>query len=99
MLCNWLVKLIVDNLAVGALIGAAWSFIVEMWPEFGNLPAATKRWTMFALCMAVPLLGLVVASFLLKCAEAAFSVDLLAQAIGTGLAAFAGSQAAHLRKL
>jgi len=99
MLCNWLLNLIVSNIAVGALIGAVWSFVVEMWPQFENMPPTVKRWVVFGLCMAVPLVAMVVASFALSCPGAEFSIDLLAQALGTGLAAFAGSQIAHIRLL
>lgn len=97
-MCEWLLRLAGENLAVSAFVGALWSFIVEMFPAFANLSYVAKRWLMFGLCLAVPVLALVVAAYGLACSGAALTVDSLAVAVAAGCAAFATSQIAHLRK-
>ena len=96
--CNWLLSLSGENLAVASVVGALWSFIVEMFPRFAELSYVTKRWIMLALCLGVPVVALLVAVYGLACADAVLSVDTLATAIAAGCAAFAASQIAHLRK-
>ena len=98
-MCNWLVGLIVDNLALGAVIGALWSFLVEMFPAFENLTPVQKRWCMFMLCMGLPILALLLAVYGLACPDVALNVEWIAKALATGAAAFAASQIAHIRLL
>ena len=98
-MCNWLIGVMAENLKVAAFVGALWSFIVEMFPAFGELSPAVKRWVMLALCMAVPVLALVVAAFGLRCPDVMFGADALGKALAAGAVAFMGSQLAHIRKL
>ncbi len=98
-MCNWLVGIMADNLAVAAFVGAVWSFIVEMFPGFVNLGAAAKRWIMLALCVGVPIVALFIAVYGLNCPEAAMNANMVGRAIAAGATAFLASQVAHVRKL
>lgn len=96
--CDWLLKLSGESIALSAFIGALWSFIVEMFPKFAELSYTAKRWIMLALCLGVPIVALLVAVYGLACVGVVLDVDTLAKAIAAGCAAFAASQVAHLRK-
>ena len=96
-LCGWLLQLAGENLAVSAFVGALWSFIVDMFPQFVDMSYAAKRWIVFGLCLGVPVLALVVAAYGLSCVGAVLTVETIAQALAAGCAAFAGSQIADLR--
>jgi len=98
-MCGWLVSIMADNLAVAAFVGAVWSFIVEMLPEFNGLNAAGKRWIMLGLCLVVPVGALVLASSGMHCPDTVFGADAIGKALAAGATAFVGSQLAHIRKL
>lgn len=97
-MCEWLIRLAGENLAVSAFVGAVWSFVVEMFPQFDLLPPAVKRWVMLALCLASPLLALILAANVFGCAILV-NANTIAAALAAGMAAFMGSQVAHIRKL
>ncbi len=98
-MCVWLLKLAGENLAVAAFVGALWSFVIELFPQFAEMSYAAKRWLMFGLCLSVPVAALLLAVYGIGCPGAALTVDALAVAIAAGCTAFAGSQIAHLRKV
>lgn len=96
-MCEWFVRLAGENLAVSAFVGAAWSFIVELFPQFGTWSFAAKRWALLVLCLAVPVAALFIAVYGLGCDGAVLTADSLLRAIAAGCTAFASSQIAHLR--
>ena len=81
---------------VNILLGAFVAALVEYWPRWEGLPAKSKRPIMFGFCLVVPVLALL-ASYVL--CNAVVTQDSLYLAFMAGLAAFTGSQFAHIYKL
>lgn len=82
----------VINLLLGAFIAA----LVEYWPAWEGLPAKSKRPIIFGFCLVVPLVSLL-ASYAL--CSGVIDQDTIYLAFMAGLAAFTGSQFAHIKKL
>ncbi|HUW95111.1 MAG TPA: hypothetical protein VMW58_04945 [Anaerolineae bacterium] len=80
------------QIAAGAFV----SVLVEYWPAWSELPPKWKRPIMFGFCLVVPVGSLLARAFL---CGAGIDQDVIYLGMMAGLAAFAGSQFAHIRKL
>ncbi len=80
------------NMLVGAFVAA----LVEYWPAWEGLPPKWKRPIIFVFCLVVPLISLLARYAL---CGAVLNQDTAYVAFVAGLAAFTGSQFAHIKKL
>jgi len=82
---------------INVVIGFIESFAIEWIPNWGNLDAKLKRLYTFLICLAIPLFGV-----LLGIVTGHYSANfeqVIWPALVAGMSAFAGSSAAHTRKL
>lgn len=92
-ICGYLARLCIDALAVNALLGVAFSLLVEKLPNWNEWSFEAKRTFVFVLCMAVPILALALS--VAGCGMA-LTVDAVIAALGAGTAAFSASTLMHM---
>jgi hypothetical protein len=78
---------------IAAAVGVVLSFVLEMWPAFGQLEPRAKRLVVMALCFLFPL-GATVGLY-----GGALTADQVWVALMAGFVAFWGSQVGHATRL
>jgi alkylhydroperoxidase/carboxymuconolactone decarboxylase family protein YurZ len=82
---------------VAIVFGVAMSYILDVFPRFDALSAKAKRYIVLALCVALPVVALLLA-WGTACIPGVTGEDVW-QAVMAGGVAFAASQFAHARNL
>lgn len=95
--CDFLAFVRTVEGVAAAVFGIGLSYLVEAWPQFEALSARAKRYVVMAICVAIPLLALVLA-WLTGCNAQPAGEDVW-QAVLAGALAFGASQFAHAREL
>lgn len=81
---------------INVLLGGFVAALVEYWPAWEGLPPKWKRPIIFAFCLVVPVISLLARYAL---CGGVIDQDAIYLAFMAGLAAFTGSQFAHIYKL
>lgn len=89
--------LFMQGSGVNAIVGMAWSFAIEFWPQFGEFSKKTKRVAFLSACMIIPIIGAVL-SMVMGYQPVELETTIW-YALVAGWVAFSSGQIAHLRKL